>query len=82
MATKRIMFFAMKEDIIAPIEKAENEFMVKYCLTGMFDTPDIPVFDSAFNIPNFGISKGDWIADDSFLIMAKDDILNVREVPQ
>jgi hypothetical protein len=76
------MFFAEQADIRPIIEKLEMEFAIKYYLTGMFDSPDVSVFESAFDIPNFGVSNGDWIKDDAYLLMSKSNVLNIREVPQ
>lgn len=53
-----VYFFATtREDLLPVLEVVEAQFEIKYVSSEWFVTPDIPVFDSAREIPDLGYCK-------------------------
>jgi hypothetical protein len=77
------MVFATIEDIKSIITPIESSLTIQYHLAGLLDNNKIPFYTSLLNTPNLGYApSGDWNKVDSYLILPKDETLNVRSVPQ
>lgn len=79
---KRVMFFAVLEDIEPIINKIETDFEIRYYQAGLLDAENVPEYNSALETPGIGVSSGDWMSDPSYLILLRTETLRVREVPQ
>jgi hypothetical protein len=83
MKSKQILFFATAQDIEPIIKAIEIKNSLKYYEMGLFDNKSSEVYNSVFDIPNFGKTKvGDWNKDLDLMAIPKDKALNIREVPQ
>jgi len=83
MKSKQIFFFATLVDIKPVLEEMESLLAVSYYKTGLFDNRDIEFYKTAFDFPNLGYTlHGDWIGTDSYLVMPKEELLYIRNVPQ
>ena len=77
------MFFAFLEDIEHILKNMETEVDVQYFKTGLMDDKKIPKYNSIFDVPNIGVALyGDWNKLDNYLVMKKDTLLSIREIPQ
>lgn len=83
MKSKQIMFFTLLEDIDNIIRNFESVIEIQYFKTGLFDSKNIPTYNSLLDAPNIGVAlSGDWNRVDNYLITNKSASLNIREVPQ
>jgi hypothetical protein len=83
MKSKQIIFFSTILDLEIILKEIEDSFDVNYFKMGLFDSKDIPRFDSILTLPDLGFTKyGDWNYADSYLILPEDISLNIREVSQ
>lgn len=77
------MFFTLLEDIDNIIRNFESVIEIQYFKTGLFDSKNIPTYNSLLDAPNIGVAlSGDWNRVDNYLITNKSASLNIREVPQ
>jgi len=78
-----IYLFATKSDLEPGLRSIESQRDLKYILMGSFETAEINVIKSAFEITDLAIStKGDHVHEDSYLVMDSEAELNIREIPQ
>jgi len=83
MKSKQIMFFTLLVDIEHILREIEATVDVCYYKTGLFDSKNIPIYNSIFDSPNIGIAiSGDWNRIDNYLVSKIKTSLNIREVPQ
>ncbi|HZE85250.1 MAG TPA: hypothetical protein VE035_13140 [Puia sp.] len=83
MKSKQTFFFAEWEDISPIIKEAESKMEVHYYLTGSFEDPEIPHYMSFSETPDPGrVKYGDWNHHDDYLVMPRDTLVAIREVPQ
>lgn len=83
MATREIMFFSTLSDIEFILKCVEEKFPVQYFEMGSFETPQIPHYNSIFEVSNLGYPIfGNWNRDTRFLIIAREDTFKFKEVPQ
>jgi hypothetical protein len=83
MKSKQIMFFADLADMEPILRKVESSLNIHYFKTGMFDSREIPHYESIFDAPNLGTTlSGDWNRVDSYLVMPEDTLLEIRDSPQ
>lgn len=77
------MFFTVLEDIEHILRVIEASTDIQYYKTGLFDSKSIPNYNSIFETPNVGfVFSGDWNRIDNYLIMKKQTLLNIEEIPQ
>src|SRR5688572_7580697 len=78
-----VYLFATRDDFAPGLKSAERERKLKYVQMGSFETPDVPVWEKALDIPDFGVALvGDHVHEKSYLVMDVDDEPRVRDVPQ
>lgn len=83
MKSRQAFFFATLVDINPVLEGIEGLFAVSYHKTGLFDNRDIPFYKTVFDVPNLGYTlHGDWNYTDTYLVMPKEELLVIRNVPQ
>lgn len=83
MNSKQTMFFAVLEDIEQIVRDIESSIDIRYYKTGLFETRNIPNYNSIFEVPSVGVtSSGDWNRIDSYIILKRTIPLNIRDVPQ
>lgn len=83
MKSRQIMFFSLLPDIEPILKKIESSVEINYFKIGMFDSRDIPHYQSIFDAPDFGFTlSGDWNRIDSYLVMPKSALLDIRDIPQ
>lgn len=83
MKSKQVVFFTLKEDIEQLICSIESKYDIQYHKTGLMDNKNIPLYKSISDISEFGyVSFGDWNKIDSYLVMQKGTVLNIRKVSQ
>ena len=83
MRGKEIAFFAVDDDLRSILEEIEMDFDIQYVEMGSFETSDAVKYFSFCEIPDLGFTqKGDWGSDRRYMIIHKDSVLNIREVPQ
>ena len=83
---KHILFFALKEDLLALFELIDNNSSLKYVLTGNFSTNEIKnglkVFAAGAEIPNLGKATAkSAVACDGFLVCEPEMTVNWRLLP-
>ena len=77
------MFFLLQSDSEPILKNAEEVLNVHYFKIGMFESKNIPYYQSIFSVPNFGFAhSGDWNRVDSYLAMPRNSSLEIRDVPQ
>lgn len=77
------MFFLVLADIEDILQEIESSANIQYYETGLFNSKNTPVYDSIFHTSNIGIAvSGDWNRIDSYLILQKNSLVNIREIPQ
>lgn len=73
----------MLGDIEPIIRNIQSTIDLHYYKMGLMNSQDIPTYSSLLNTPNIGQTlSGDWNRIDDYLVMKKDAILSVRNVPQ
>jgi hypothetical protein len=83
MKSRQAFFFATLIDIKPVLEEMERLCAVSYHKTGLFDNQDIPFYKTVFDAPNLGYTlNGDWNYTDTYLVMPKEEVLRIRNVPQ
>ena len=83
MKSKQIMFFTLLGDVDNIIRNFESVIEIQYYQTGLFDSKNIPTYNSLFEAHSIGVAlSGDWNRVDNYLISPKSTSLNIREVPQ
>lgn len=75
-------FFATKLDLKSGLKAFETTRPVIYAKTGLFDTPEVPVYMSSDEIKDLGINHSGNHNSESYLILDKSASLNIREIPQ
>jgi len=80
---KHILFFALKEDVLALLELADGKGPLKYARMGNFSRDDIKdginVFDSGAGIPNLGKANADSSAAcEAFLVCERETPIHLR----
>ena len=77
------MFFTTFLDIKPILEKFESAADIQYFQAGLFDNQNLKHFNSMIEKSDLGfVQKGDWNYIDRFLIIRKNDLLNIRSIPQ
>lgn len=77
------MYFATLADIEPILKMMEDSFQLQYFKTGLFDESGIVHYNSIFEKMDIGFTdKANWMSDDNFLVIPRNLILNVRDVPQ
>ena len=77
------MFFALISDMEHILKKAESSLDIHYFKMGMFDSRDVPHYQSIFDAPNLGFTlSGDWNRIDSYLVIPESAWLDIRDIPQ
>lgn len=83
MATKRILFFATKNDLIGLIKKIEAEKEIKYFTAGLLNAEELKEYPSLIeNIETEKVKFGDCNLCQRYLIVSRETNIKVREVPQ
>jgi hypothetical protein len=83
MSSKQLFFFSDPKDLALVLEPIEFNENIKYCETGLLDSSLVREYLSLFEIPNIGyVTVGDWNHCKSYLAYGKNDIIQVRDVPQ
>ncbi|GEN68602.1 hypothetical protein [Chryseobacterium rhizosphaerae] len=85
MKSKQTMFFTVFEDIEQILRDIETTVDICYYYDAplLLDTKNIPVYDSIFDTPNVGTAQSAfWLTNYSYLVMKKDILLNINEIPQ
>lgn len=77
-----IYFFTTKLDLIKIIQNVEQNIQLKYIETNSYDSSEIKVYDSLEEYENIGINLSGDHQSESFLVLEKNDQLNIREVKQ
>jgi hypothetical protein len=63
-------FFATRGDLLPNVLRFESKAKVQYALMGLFDRPTPALFDSAADIPKFGIAeRGHHVWEASYLVI-------------
>jgi hypothetical protein len=80
---KHILFFALKEDLLAVLELVESKGALKYARMGNFARPEIKdgisVFERGSGIPNLGKASADSAAAcEAFLVCQRETPVNLR----
>jgi hypothetical protein len=80
---KHILFFALKEDLLALLELVDSKGPLKYARVGNFPRREIEngisVFDTGAGIPNLGKATADSSAAcESFLVCEREASINLR----
>jgi hypothetical protein len=80
---KPILFFALKDDILAVLASVEGARRLKYAKAGLFTTQHLQYLSSGSEIPNLGIADTDSsIACETYLIAGELVELNARPIKQ
>lgn len=83
MKSRQLMFFALFEDLEPLVKDIENRLDIQYFKSGMHESENIIQYNSIYEIPNAGFtSSGDWNKIDSYLVVKKNTLLNIREIQQ
>ncbi|UZT99169.1 hypothetical protein ODZ84_06250 [Chryseobacterium fluminis] len=85
MTGKQTMFFAVFEDLERILRDFETNFDIKYYYDSPFllEEKNVPAYNSIFETANVGIAlSGNWNKIDRYLVMKKNTLLNIREIPQ
>lgn len=83
MATKRILFYATKDDLIELIKKIEAEKEIKYFRAGLLSIEELKEYASLIgNVDIEGAKFGDCNLCSRYLIVNKETNIKMREVPQ
>lgn len=77
-----IYFFTTKIDLIRIIHNVEQNIKLKYIETNFYDSGEIKVFHLLEEYENFGINLSGDHQSESFLVLERNDLLNIREVKQ
>lgn len=77
-----IYFFTTKIDLIRVIHNVEQNIKLKYIETNFYDSGEIKVFHLLEEYENFGINLSGDHQSESFLVLERNDLLNIREVKQ
>ncbi len=78
-----MIFFVTLADVEQVLIAVESLVNIQYYKTGLLDSKNIPTYHSIFDAPNIRFaSSGDWNKIDNYLIMKKNCLLNVEDVPQ
>ena len=66
--TKRLGFFALRDDIMAIMSRIERNGSLEYRRFGVYPSPEVPVFTSVSEIPDFGVAvRGDMNHEPAYL---------------
>ncbi len=83
MPRKGIFFYGTKIDMEPGLGRLEEIIEIKYVLAGLFDSPSAVSYATYRDIPDLGISlKGDKVHMPTYMLMHKNESVNIREVPQ
>jgi hypothetical protein len=82
---KHILFFAVKEDLLALLELVESKGPLKYARTGNFLRDEIKdgigLFENGAELPNLGKASADSSAAcEAFLVCERDTSINLRDL--
>lgn len=67
--TKRLDFFALRDDSLAIMSRIEAKGALEYRRFGVYASPEVPVFASVSEIPDFGVAvRGDMNSEPSYLV--------------
>src|SRR5258708_38749653 len=76
-------FFATTGDISQIFQTVEAVYLLQYVETGLFNESKRPAFHGFSSLPNLGLAQtGDSNLEPTFLVLQREDIFNVRTVPQ
>lgn len=83
MPAKQTLFYATVEDLHDGLASFEEACAIKYVRTGLFDSPEPIVYMTYRDIENIGLSLDGRIESlPTYLILERDDSIEVKEVPQ
>lgn len=81
MKSKQIFFYGLQEDLLEMFKSIESKFDIKYAQAGMFDEKILCL--NSLNVNTIGnVQYGDWNHNPKYLLLPKENTLQVREVPQ
>jgi hypothetical protein len=67
--TKRLGFFALHDDSLAIMSRIERNWPMEYRRMGVYPSPEVPVFRSVSEIPDFGVAvRGDMNHEPQYLV--------------
>lgn len=76
-------FYATRQDMLPALLRFESETKLQYVVRGMFSSPTPTGFDSASDIPDFGVAQhGDYLSEFDCLVTEAGVEIQVEEVPQ
>lgn len=75
-------FFTTKDDLINIIQNVEQNIKLKYIGINSYDSSIIKEFNSLKEYENLGINLSGEHQSESFLVLERNEILNIREVKQ
>lgn len=76
-------FFATPDDIRPVLEDVESQVELRYVLAGLFESPDLKIFDSALEIPDLGrATAGDHTLIPVYVVAPRLRVVASRAVPQ
>lgn len=83
MKSKNLFYFAEKSDLHEIITQFEEVESVSYFQTGLFEEKSFRKLNSLLDYPALGNAFWrDWNFADSFLIVPKEQEIEIREIPQ
>lgn len=78
-----VNFFATREDLEQVLGAIEARVGIKYMLAGLHASREIPIYQSALEIPSLGMATADSSAAcERYLVVPKQTNVAVRDVPQ
>ena len=67
--SKRFNFFGLRDDILAIMSRIETKMASEYRRIGVYPIPEVPVFTSVSEIPDFGVAvRGETNSEPSYLV--------------
>ncbi|UYZ59319.1 hypothetical protein [Hymenobacter latericus] len=75
-------FYATREHLLSVIAAIESRYSLKYCETGLFDSPEATSYPSLGLIPKLGIALRDSAHSPNYLVLSTSCEVQVRAIPQ
>jgi hypothetical protein len=80
--SRRFNFFALRDDILAIMSRIEKKMPSEYRRMGVYASPDVPVFTSVSEIPEFGVAvRGETNSEPSYLVTCTKFPFTPRVIP-
>ena len=67
--TRRLGFFGLRDDSLAIMSRIERNWPLEYRRMGVYPSPEVPVFTSVLEIPDFGVAvRGEMNQEPQYLV--------------